>query len=244
MIRQKRDPCGTLCNSRNIIYATRPACPERRRGQHGRRIRIGPNQRLQKDAAYAAPIGRGVVLDEVKTMDSHKDNFNAWYAGILKGLYEDRNAGFVILMVAFPLLERYLRQKSGVHKNNLDRRFSKQLTHVFPELGSESEAGKFWQVYRHGLLHQVTFSQKNAKGIKLPRGWVSNDVAAVWIDSHGDFWVHPSKFAKRVIRTIENDFTVFEGQHSADHQLPTVQQCSRVLGTGAPSQKPPVGYNL
>jgi hypothetical protein len=108
-------------------------------------------------------------------MDCHKKNFEVWYKAILEGLYSNRNAGFVILMVAFPLLERYLREKSGLH-----------------------------------------------------------DGAAVSLDSNGDFWVHPSNFAKRVIDTIEKDFATFEAQHSPGYPLPTVHQFPTILGTGAP----------
>jgi len=137
-------------------------------------------------------------------------------------------------MVAFPLLERYLREKSGVHEGEKNDSFYKELVSVFPELTSQNYARHFWQVYRNGLLHQVTVSQKNKKGIKMPDGWVSNDVAVVSKDSNGDFWVHPSKFAKRVIDTIEKDFATFEAQHSPGYPLPTVHQFPTVLGTGVP----------
>lgn len=169
-------------------------------------------------------------------MDCHKKNFEVWYKAILEGLYSNRNAGFVILMVAFPLLERYLREKSGVHEEDLNNSFYKELVAVFPELTSQNYACHFWQVYRNGLLHQVTVSQKNRKGIKMPDGWVSNDVAAVSKDSNGDFWLHPAEFAKRVINTIEKDFHTFEGPHSVDHPLPQVRQFTNtnVLGTGVP----------
>ncbi len=168
-------------------------------------------------------------------MDCHKKNFEDWYKAILEGLYSNPNAGFVILMVAFPLLERYLREKSGVHEGSRNDSFHKELAAVFPELKSQKDPPHFWQVYRNGLLHQVTFSKrKNRQGIKLPDGWVSNKGAAVSIDSNGDFWVHPSQFAKRVIDTIEKDFPTFEGQHSPDHPLPSVHQFRTIMGTGAP----------
>jgi len=167
-------------------------------------------------------------------MDCHKKNFEFWYKAILEGLYSNSNAGFVILMVAFPLLERYLREKSGVHDGKLNDIFHNKLASVFPELKSQKDARHFWHVYRNGLLHQVTFSQKNRQGIKMPDGWVSNDGAAVSLDSNSDFWVHPSNFAKRVIDTIEKDFATFEAQHSSGYPLPTVHQFPTVLGTGVP----------
>ena len=167
-------------------------------------------------------------------MDCHKKNFEVWYKAILEWLYSNRDAGFVILMVAFPLLERYLREKSRVQDRNLNNGSYNELASVFPELKSQKDARNFWHVYRNGLLHQVAFSKKNRKGIKLPDGWVSNDVAAISKDSNGDFWVHPAEFAKRVIDTIEKDFATFEAQHSPDHPLPSVHQFPKVLGTGVP----------
>jgi hypothetical protein len=167
-------------------------------------------------------------------MDCHKKNFEAWYKAILDGLYSNRNAGFVILMVAFPLLERYLREISGVQDENLNDSSFNKLSSVFPELKSQKDARNFWQVYRNGLLHQVTFSKKNRQGVKMPDGWVSNDGAAISLDSNSVFWVHPSNFAKRIIDTIEKDFATFEGQNSTDHPLPRVHQFPNVLGTGVP----------
>ena len=54
----------------------------------------------------------------------HHDNFRAWFSKILEGLYSVQDAGFPILMISFPLLERYLREKSGVHEGNLLRQQS------------------------------------------------------------------------------------------------------------------------
>jgi hypothetical protein len=171
-------------------------------------------------------------------MDSHEKNFEAWYARILEALCSNPDAGLVILMVAFPLLERYLRQKSGVHEGTRNATFHKELASVFPELKSQKDARKFWHVYRNGLLHQVTFSKKNRQDIKLPDGWLSNVGPPISIDGNGDFWLHPSEFAKRVIDTIQKDFPTFEGQHSAGPPLPTVHQFPTVLGTGVPNQRP------
>jgi hypothetical protein len=47
-------------------------------------------------------------------MSPNRENFNAWYKQVLATLYPSREAGLAILLVAFPLLERYLRQKTGL----------------------------------------------------------------------------------------------------------------------------------
>lgn len=132
-------------------------------------------------------------------------------------------------MISFPLLERYLREKSSVHEGNLTDLFYSELQIIFPSLNSQDIAKQFWHVYRNGLLHQVTLSQKNSKGMKMPTGWLHKQVDLLTIDKSGDFWVHPVKFSKKVIEVIENDFSIFEGQHSPNHPLPKVD--IRTLGT-------------
>src|SRR5665213_484930 len=119
-------------------------------------------------------------------MPTHLHNFRCWYSGILDSLYTNGNAGFVILMVAFPLLERYLREMSGVNEGELTDRFYDELRRVFPVIPDNSIARQFWQVYRNGLLHQVTLSQQNRRGLRMPEGWLSGNVAAITIDASGD----------------------------------------------------------
>ena len=162
-------------------------------------------------------------------MNTNRDNFRTWYSQMLDRLYSDQNAGFVILMISFPLLERYLREKSGVHENALNDSFYTELQRIFPVLTNKNVAKQFWQVYRNGLLHQVTLSLKNKKGIQMPTGWLHQNIDLLKIDDSGDFWIHPAKFAKNVIEIIENDFDTFEGQHSNNHPLPRVHPI--ILGT-------------
>lgn len=162
-------------------------------------------------------------------MNKNLENFRSWYLNILDDLYSREDAGFVILMISFPLLERFLREKSGIHEGNLADSFYSELHIIFPSLNSPDIAKQFWHVYRNGLLHQVTLSQKNSKGIKMPTGWLHKDVDLLSIDASGDFWIHPVKFSKKVIEVIENDFKTFEGQHSPHHPLPKVD--TRTLGT-------------
>lgn len=162
-------------------------------------------------------------------MNQNLNNFRSWYVNILNELYSKEDAGFTILMISFPLLERYLREKSGVHEGNLNDSFHNELQTVFPALTTLETAKQFWHVYRNGLLHQVTLSMKDRKGIQMPTSWLHKEVDILKIDNSGDFWVHPVKFAKKVIEVIENDFTTFEGQHSANHPLPRIHPIT--LGT-------------
>src|SRR3990172_4885289 len=92
-------------------------------------------------------------------MDIHRTNFVAWYQATLDLLYPHRDAGFAILLIAFPLLERYLRQKTGLTSDqNLSNAFFDELTQLFPTLKSNATARNFWQIYRNGLLHEITLS--------------------------------------------------------------------------------------
>jgi hypothetical protein len=162
-------------------------------------------------------------------------NFKSWYADILTELYSNREAGFVILIVAFPLLERYLREKSKVQdKNTLNHASYQELLRLFPELINKEKAGQFWQVYRNGLLHQITTCKTNRNGCQLPFGRVSNDCETIKIDASGAFWLHPAKFAKRIVDIIEADFATFDGCHRVNHSLPVIQSFDLFLGTGAP----------
>ncbi|UCC99993.1 MAG: hypothetical protein JSW66_08940 [Phycisphaerales bacterium] len=170
-------------------------------------------------------------------MNDNLKNFKEWYVRILQDLYDTREAGFVILMVAFPLLERYLREKSGVHEGTLksNKRFYDELRAILPELRDQETARQFWGAYRHGLLHQVTISLKQHQGNEIDVWMVTHDIGDIlYQHSNGDFFMHPVNFAEKVIDVIENDFPTFEGPNSPGHPLPTVRQVApTILGTGA-----------
>ena len=99
-------------------------------------------------------------------MATNYENYRSWYADLLPTLFPDRNAGFIILMVALPLLERYLRQIVGLGpKDNLNEDCMKELCKLFPELPDKTASRQFWDVFRNGILHQVTLSRENRKGV-------------------------------------------------------------------------------
>jgi hypothetical protein len=151
-------------------------------------------------------------------MNTHKENFKHWFCDIIQSLYKNENAGFAILMLTFPLLERYLRSKSGI---TYDKNFSdacyKELIELFPVLKDNKNAATFWIVYRHGILHQATFSPQNRKGDNMPDGWLSGDTEAIEIHSNGSLWLNPVKFAEVVIAKIYRDFSTFEASNSSGH---------------------------
>lgn len=155
-------------------------------------------------------------------MSEHFDNFKSWYISTLERLYQHRDAGFAILMITFPLLERYLRKKVKLSPaDNLSDLFFMELVLLFPVLSDISTARNFWQVYRNGLLHEVTLSRQNRSGHDMPIGWVSHDKPMVSIED-GSFWIHPVDFTKTVIEIIQSDFSTFEGIDESLSHLPAV----------------------
>jgi hypothetical protein len=158
-------------------------------------------------------------------MASDSENFKAWHSETLARLYPCRNSGFAILMIVFPLLERYLRHKNGLsHKDNLSDGCMDELRRIFPVLPTIDAAWKFWNIFRNGILHQVTLSRENRSGALMPEGWLSHDIhSAINIESDGSFLIHPVNFAKHIIDKIESDFAIFEKGSAVSTKLPKVK---------------------
>jgi hypothetical protein len=140
------------------------------------------------------------------------ENFKNWYPNVIRSLYPNRNAGFVILLATFPLLERYIRQRLGwSEQNSLNDTFYNELARVLPDLRNRDNARNLWSAYRNGLLHVVTLSSNTRKGIKLPVAWLTHDSPfSISIDASGSFCVNPVLFAEQVLKIIEDDFETFE----------------------------------
>lgn len=137
-------------------------------------------------------------------------NFRAWFEDVLASLYKQHDAGFAIVMIAFPILERYLRQKVKLSPEaDLTNDFFDKLCTILSELPID-KARDFWSVYRNGILHQVTFSPKTKKLKPLPCGALSHQVARLKVDA-GGFFLNPVAFAKRVTEVVKADFSTFEG---------------------------------
>ena len=157
---------------------------------------------------------------------TNKNNFIRWFKDTIESLYENKHAGFALLMLSLPLLERYLRSKSGINENPLTDPFYDELRTVFPVLKGKDIAEKFWHVYRNGILHQATLSQQNRNGTKMPDGWLSDNSKDVEIDSNSDFRVNPVKFAKHVMDVIDKDFSNYEAISSSNHPLARTRKTS------------------
>jgi hypothetical protein len=155
----------------------------------------------------------------------NRANFEAWFGSKLEAMFGDPDAGFVVAIATFPLLERYIREVSGGEPNKPP--FNQALTRVFPELVDEATANRFWSMYRHGLLHRVTLS-KQQHGLSHAK-----PVLEVW--PNGDFWMNPDLFAQRVLSVIRANFAIFERGTA----LPVVEQAgplgSTFVGTVFPA---------
>jgi hypothetical protein len=178
-------------------------------------------------------------------MTTQRANFHAWYRKVLDLLYPHRDAGFPILLIAFPLLERYLRQKTGLTPGqNLSDAYFDELTKSFPALKIRATAKRFWQIYRNGLLHEITLSRQARSGTLMPVGWVSHDKPLITIESDGSMWINPVEFAQRVVAMIESDFTTFEGTAASSSSLPTVKPQPTATSTGVtPGPRTILGTN-
>ena len=55
----------------------------------------------------------GFALILPLNMSNAETDFRRWFVDSLAPLRNNGDAGFIFVMVAFPLLERYLRNKSG-----------------------------------------------------------------------------------------------------------------------------------
>jgi len=155
-------------------------------------------------------------------MNELRQNYVRWFQEIVRTMYSQGDSGFAILMISIPLLERYLRQKSGTYESRCLSPFYAELSRVFPALSSEEHAKNFWQVFRNGLLHQATLSRLRVRGAQMPDGVLSADAPAVGIDQAGSYLVDPRKFAERVFEVIDGDFEVFEATGSSNHPMPQI----------------------
>ena len=172
-------------------------------------------------------------------MATTEDYFNEWFRDVLRDLYRNRNAGFVIVITSLTLLERYLREKSGAGQADaLPDPFFNEFVKLFPQIPDVPTARMFCQVCRHGLMHQATFRVKTKKGQMMSAVGLDDSGPVLRYETDGTkylFMMSPSKFSAAVITAIENDFPTFEGGSSPDHPLPEVWPYHSGRGSGPPS---------
>lgn len=158
---------------------------------------------------------------------TERDRFEQWWARPIEDLVKDERNGFAVLALTFPVLERYLREKSKTAEGKLRDPFYRELSNVVPELAplpSPLQPSDFWHAYRNGLLHQATFSMQKENGTPVPGAWIKpwqSDVVG-YDSAEGCFCINPAKFSERVLQRIRGDFSTFLGASSANHPTAVV----------------------
>jgi hypothetical protein len=154
--------------------------------------------------------------------------FRQWFVDSMKPLRDDGHSGFIFMLTAFPLLERYLRRKSRVPDGGkLTADFFTTLSQLFPEIGDRS--ADFWKCYRNGLLHQGTLSsnyynERRREWIQLPNTAISghDPRPAYYIPEEDQFFANPIVFFDRVVEAILADFSTYNIDES--YPLPAVYE--------------------
>jgi len=207
---------------------------EIRTDDHGVRYVVCPH--CQK-STYAVEllIEQGTTVGLEKEWDipfeRHRANFKSWYVDVLEGMYANQNSGIAVFIITLPLLERYLRLKSGMTPKDdvsAKREFRENLGAMFPALRDDQTALNFWTVFRHGFLHQTTLSLETRKGLDLPIGRLTHHPVqdSVRVETDGSFTVNPVSYSRTVVSVIEGDFVTFVGKDSDAPPLPKVHKYS------------------
>ncbi|MGB8168088.1 MAG: hypothetical protein WCF18_11395 [Chthoniobacteraceae bacterium] len=174
--------------------------------------------------------------------DMNLRNFRLWIRDPVCRLLKQKDAGFALAMISFPVLERLLRGKSGVSDNPLRGDYSEPfytaLTNCFPSLQDPPSgtfrhvAQLFWQGFRNGILHQATFSKNPImKGKERAAFCVFEPGAGIAIevrDLKRVIVVDPFPFSESVLELIEEDFDSYEKADYDHHDL-AFQVGSRIV---------------
>jgi hypothetical protein len=161
-------------------------------------------------------------------MKASESEFRNWFVDSLSPLRTSGNAGFIFLLVAIPILERYLRRKSQCPEGEpVTDAFLVELGKLFSGIsGMERE---FWNCYRNGLLHYLTFAQKKwlrktGEWMGLPKAAISgHDPRPVYFDrAKSEFYVNPIAFFDQVIETVLADFGTYESDGLTQYSLPSL----------------------
>ena len=102
--------------------------------------------------------------------DYHLKSFHQRFRSPIRKLMPMRHADFALAMIAFPILERWIRGKTGIGscalRGKVGDKFYDELIAQFESLRDPPDgsfprvAQAFWQAFRNGILHQTTFSRK------------------------------------------------------------------------------------
>lgn len=173
--------------------------------------------------------------------------FENWYEKPIRDMNAYEHGGLAVMMLCLPLLERFLREKSGCREGNLGPAFYAEFKSLFNNL-SVDQVKDFWQVYRNGLLHQATFSEQSRNGTDMPRAWITEPNPEYPHEINYDalakvFVCLPLQFSATVLAKIKADTGTFAAQNSPHHGLLGVQRAiyySYSTTISSPLPPPPI----
>ena len=153
------------------------------------------------------------------------NDFERWYVQVLQKLYLDTDAGFVVLLVTLPILERYIRYRCSIRQEDVlsDDGYI-ELISLFPELEKLETAKAFWRACRHGLLHQLTFFPEARSTSALPSIIPNYSIpSAIGVEADGAIAVHPVLFSKKVVdRVLREVETFWRAKEKSTYNPPMV----------------------
>jgi hypothetical protein len=168
--------------------------------------------------------------------DIDRKSFRRWIRDPVRRLLKQKQAGFALTMISFPILERLLRGKSGIADRPIrsgsddEKRFYAALTGYFPALYCSAPgtfpdvANVFWQGFRNGILHQATFSHKGftVKKNQPPASCIfilKTGIAIKVNESKRLIAMDPFAFSESVVELIEADFEIYRKVDCTNHPL-------------------------
>jgi len=168
-------------------------------------------------------------------IEEAKENFKKWFVGTIDLLCKEEFAGIPLLMISFPLFERYAE---AINKN-IFQAFCEDF-----RLHNKKEAIIVWKTFRNGILHSASFNTEvdlieydEYKSIELiNQCGVKDDISKevqIEQDKAGQWsvFISPVKFARKVIKLVLNNFEMFYKANEKLCPLSSVQQV-REMGNG------------
>ena len=159
--------------------------------------------------------------------EADRETFRRRFKEPVELLITRKHSGFALMMITLPLLERFLRGRSHLKDAvRLTELFHTEFLKIFPALRDVNGAKAFWQCFRHGILHQATFSLKRADGAGFSGvvGFEELSGPAVAIQRSGDpehivCIVDPVAFARTVLAEVESDLETFQTADPDEHPI-------------------------
>jgi hypothetical protein len=163
-----------------------------------------------------------------------RETFRQWFKEPMDLLIARKHTGFALMMIALPLLERLLRGRSDLKDESLNEQFYSELLKVFPTLEDVKGARALWQSFRHGILHQASFSLKRAGSTADFSGIIGFQELsgpAIALRRSGDpehlsCMVDPVAFARAVLDEVESDLETFQNADPVKHPMAIVERLS------------------